>query len=61
MKDKLSIHYIKNTKLTKEKLVYVSVTDYTSAKWAEMAGVDVAQVMECICGDSLISSEHKGS
>ena len=53
MKDKLSIHYIKNTKLTKEKLVYVSVTDYTSAKWAEMAGVDVAVV-----GDSLAMTAH---
>ena len=53
MNDKLSIQYIKNTKLTKEKLVYVSVTDYTSAKWAEMAGVDVAVV-----GDSLAMTAH---
>ena len=36
MKDKVSIQYIRETKNTKEKLVYVSVTDYTSAKWAEM-------------------------
>jgi 3-methyl-2-oxobutanoate hydroxymethyltransferase len=53
MKDKISIQYIKNTKNTKEKLVYVSVTDYTSAKWAEMAGVDVAVV-----GDSLAMTAH---
>ena len=53
MKDKLSIQYIRNTKNTKEKLVYVSVTDYTSAKWAEMAGVDVAVV-----GDSLAMTAH---
>ena len=53
MKDKVSIQYIRDTKSTKEKLVYVSVTDYTSAKWAEMAGVDVAVV-----GDSLAMTAH---
>ena len=53
MKEKISIQYIKSTKNTKEKLVYVSVTDYTSAKWAEIAGVDVAVV-----GDSLAMTAH---
>ncbi len=53
MKEKLTIQLIRNTKKTKEKLVYVSVTDYTSAKWAEMAGVDVAVV-----GDSLAMTAH---
>ncbi len=53
MKEKISIQYIKNTKNTHEKLVYVSVTDYTSPKWAEMAAVDVAVV-----GDSLAMTAH---
>ena len=53
MKDKVWIQYIRDTKNTKEKLVYVSVTDYTSAKWAEMAGADVAVV-----GDSLAMTAH---
>ena len=35
------------------KMVYMSVPDYTSAKWAEMAGVDVAVV-----GDSLAMIAH---
>jgi 3-methyl-2-oxobutanoate hydroxymethyltransferase len=34
-------------------MVYMSVPDYTSAKWAEMAGVDVAVV-----GDSLAMVAH---
>ncbi len=34
-------------------MVYMSVPDYTSAKWAEMAGVDVAVV-----GDSLAMIAH---
>ena len=38
---------------TGEKMVYMSVPDYTSAKWAEMAGVDVAVV-----GDSLAMIAH---
>jgi 3-methyl-2-oxobutanoate hydroxymethyltransferase len=34
-------------------MVYTSVPDYTSAKWAEMAGVDV-----CVVGDSLAMVAH---
>jgi 3-methyl-2-oxobutanoate hydroxymethyltransferase len=34
-------------------MVYMSVPDYTAAKWAEMAGVDVAVV-----GDSLAMIAH---
>ena len=34
-------------------MVYMSVPDYTSAQWAEMAGVDVAVV-----GDSLAMIAH---
>jgi 3-methyl-2-oxobutanoate hydroxymethyltransferase len=34
-------------------MVYMSVPDYTSAKWAEMAGVDVA-----VIGDSLAMIAH---
>ena len=53
MKDKVSIQYIRDTENTKEKLVYVFVTGYTSAKWTEMAGADVAVV-----GDSLAMTAH---
>jgi 3-methyl-2-oxobutanoate hydroxymethyltransferase len=41
------------SKRTGEKMVYMSVPDYTAAKWAEMAGVDVAVV-----GDSLAMIAH---
>jgi len=41
------------SKLTGERMVYMSVPDYTAAKWAEMAGVDVAVV-----GDSLAMIAH---
>lgn len=41
------------SKQTGEKMVYMSVPDYTAAKWAEMAGVDVAVV-----GDSLAMIAH---
>jgi 3-methyl-2-oxobutanoate hydroxymethyltransferase len=41
------------SKHTGEKMVYMSVPDYTAAKWAEMAGVDVAVV-----GDSLAMIAH---
>ncbi len=34
-------------------MVYTSVPDYTSARWAEMAGVDV-----CVVGDSLAMVAH---
>ena len=50
---KITISEIKETKITKQKLVYMSVPDYTSAKWAELAGVDVAVV-----GDSLAMIAH---
>ncbi len=50
---KRTITEIKNSKHTGEKMVYMSVPDYTSAQWAEMAGVDVAVV-----GDSLAMIAH---
>jgi 3-methyl-2-oxobutanoate hydroxymethyltransferase len=50
---KRTITEIRDSKRTGEKMVYMSVPDYTSAKWAEMAGVDVAVV-----GDSLAMIAH---
>src|SRR5450631_683185 len=50
---KRTIQEIRDSKTSGEKMVYVSVPDYTSAKWAEMAGVDVAVV-----GDSLAMIAH---
>src|ERR687896_1737813 len=50
---KRTITEIRDSKKTGEKMVYMSVPDYTSAKWAEMAGVDVAVV-----GDSLAMVAH---
>src|SRR5579863_6728951 len=50
---KRSIQDIRDSKTSGEKMVYMSVPDYTSAKWAEMAGVDVAVV-----GDSLAMVAH---
>src|SRR5579883_2041873 len=50
---KRTISEIRDSKQTGEKLVYMSVPDYTSARWAEMAGVDVAVV-----GDSLAMVAH---
>ena len=47
-KKKRTITDIRESKKTGEKMVYMSVPDYTSAQWAEMAGVAVAVV-----GDSL--------
>lgn len=41
---KRTITEIRESKKTGEKMVYMSVPDYTSAKWAETAGVDVAVV-----------------
>jgi 3-methyl-2-oxobutanoate hydroxymethyltransferase len=50
---KRTITEIRESKKTGEKMVYMSVPDYTSAKWAETAGVDVAVV-----GDSLAMVAH---
>lgn len=52
-REKRTITEIRGSKRTGEKMVYMSVPDYTSAKWAEMAGVDVAVV-----GDSLAMIAH---
>lgn len=52
-RDKRTITEIRDSKKTGEKMVYMSVPDYTSAKWAELAGVDVAVV-----GDSLAMVAH---
>jgi 3-methyl-2-oxobutanoate hydroxymethyltransferase len=50
---KRTIQDIYASKKTGEKMVYMSVPDYTSAKWAETAGVDVA-----VIGDSLAMIAH---
>ncbi|MBL8705748.1 MAG: 3-methyl-2-oxobutanoate hydroxymethyltransferase, partial [Rhodospirillales bacterium] len=50
---KRTITEIRDSKRTGEKMVYTSVLDYTSAKWAEAAGVDV-----CVVGDSLAMTCH---
>ncbi|MGH8850410.1 MAG: 3-methyl-2-oxobutanoate hydroxymethyltransferase [Casimicrobiaceae bacterium] len=50
---KRTIGEIRDSKQSGEKMVYTSVPDYTSARWAEMAGVDVAVV-----GDSLAMVAH---
>ena len=50
---KRSITEIRESKRTGEKMVYTSVVDYTSAKWAQAAGVDV-----CVVGDSLAMTAH---
>lgn len=50
---KRTIGEIRGSKKSGEKMVYTSVPDYTSARWAEMAGVDVAVV-----GDSLAMVAH---
>jgi 3-methyl-2-oxobutanoate hydroxymethyltransferase len=50
---KRTIGEIRDSKKSGEKMVYTSVPDYTSARWAEMAGVDVAVV-----GDSLAMVAH---
>ena len=52
-KTKRSITEIRDSKHSGEKMVYTSVPDYTSARWAEMAGVDV-----CVVGDSLAMVAH---
>jgi 3-methyl-2-oxobutanoate hydroxymethyltransferase len=50
---KRTLQDILDSKRSGEKMVYMSVPDYTSARWAEMAGVDVAVV-----GDSLAMIAH---
>jgi 3-methyl-2-oxobutanoate hydroxymethyltransferase len=50
---KRTITEIRDSKKSGEKMVYTSVLDYTSAKWAESAGVDV-----CVVGDSLAMTCH---
>jgi 3-methyl-2-oxobutanoate hydroxymethyltransferase len=50
---KRNIQEIRDSKSSGEKMVYMSVPDYTAAKWAETAGVDVAVV-----GDSLAMIAH---
>jgi 3-methyl-2-oxobutanoate hydroxymethyltransferase len=52
-RQKRTITEIRDSKQTGEKMVYMSVPDYTSARWAELAGVDVAVV-----GDSLAMVAH---
>jgi 3-methyl-2-oxobutanoate hydroxymethyltransferase len=52
-REKRTITEILESKTTGEKMVYMSVPDYTSAQWAEKAGVDVAVV-----GDSLAMIAH---
>lgn len=52
-REKRTIVEIRESKRRGEKMVYMSVPDYTSARWAEMAGVDVAVV-----GDSLAMIAH---
>src|SRR5258706_13627755 len=50
---KRTITEIRDSKKAGEKMVYTSVLDYTSAKWAETAGVDV-----CVVGDILAMTCH---
>jgi 3-methyl-2-oxobutanoate hydroxymethyltransferase len=50
---KRTIVEIRDSKKIGEKMVYTSVPDYTSARWAELAGVDV-----CVVGDSLAMVAH---
>ena len=50
---KRTLAEILDSKKSGEKMVYMSVPDYTSARWAEMAGVDVA-----VAGDSLAMIAH---
>ena len=50
---KRTLQDIIDSKRNGEKMVYMSVPDYTAARWAEMAGVDVAVV-----GDSLAMIAH---
>src|SRR5664279_6348824 len=52
-REKRTIGEIRDSKKSGEKMVYMSVPDYTSAQWAEMGGVDVA-----VLGDSLAMIAH---
>lgn len=52
-KKKVTIAEILESKHSGRKMVYTSVPDYTSARWAEAAGVDV-----CVVGDSLAMVAH---
>jgi 3-methyl-2-oxobutanoate hydroxymethyltransferase len=52
-RQKRTIAEIRHSKRTGEKMVYTSVLDYVSAKWAEEASVDV-----CVVGDSLAMTAH---
>jgi 3-methyl-2-oxobutanoate hydroxymethyltransferase len=53
VRKKRTLQEIRDSKTSGEKMVYMSVPDYTSARWAEMAGVDVA-----VLGDSLAMIAH---
>jgi 3-methyl-2-oxobutanoate hydroxymethyltransferase len=53
LRKKRTLLEILDSKTSGEKMVYMSVPDYTSARWAEMAGVDVA-----VAGDSLSMIAH---
>ena len=53
LRKKRTLQEILDAKRSGEKMVYMSVPDYTSARWAEMAGVDVA-----VAGDSLAMIAH---
>ena len=50
---RININQIIESKNSGKKLVFMSVPDYTSARWAEMGGIDVAVV-----GDSLAMVAH---
>ena len=50
---KRTLTEIFDSKRSGERMAYMSVPDYTSARWAEMAGVDVA-----VAGDSLSMIAH---
>src|SRR4051794_10289061 len=52
-REKRTITEIRESKKTGEKMVYMSVPDYTSAQWAERGGVDVG-----VLGDSLAMIAH---
>ncbi len=53
VRKKRTIFEILESKRSGVRMVYTSVPDYTSARWAEMAGVDV-----CVVGDSLAMVAH---
>ena len=57
-KEKRTITEIRESKKTGEKMVYMSVPDYTSAQWAEMAGVDVAVRRRQPCDDRARPPQH---